>query len=98
MDRPIPQGTPVNLIMNVNSEAPMGVLAEGYIALLRGSLLVRKNDLKGERALSVFQKEAGLPLLRASKCPDFVLDRGHWFAEALSDDQKKQLMAFLETL
>jgi hypothetical protein len=95
---PIPQGTPVNLIMNVNPDAPMGVLAEGYVALLRGSLLVRKNYLKGERALSVFEKEAGLPLLRASKCPDFVLDRGHWFAEALTDDEKKQLMAFLETL
>ena len=95
---PIPEGTPVNLIMNVNPEAPIGALAKGYLALLRGSQLVKKNHLKGEQALSAFEKEAGAPLLRASKCPDFVLDRGHWFAEALSDDEKVQLMAFLETL
>jgi hypothetical protein len=46
----------------------------------------------------VFQDEAGQALLEASKCPDFVLDRGHWFAEHLTDDEKRQLKAFLKTL
>jgi len=36
--------------------------------------------------------------LKVSKCPDFVLDRGHWFAEGLSDEQKQQLKEFLKTL
>ena len=36
--------------------------------------------------------------MRASKYPDFVLDRGHWFAETLTDEQKKDLKAFLKTL
>jgi hypothetical protein len=95
---PIPQGTPVNLIMNINPEAPGDVLVGAVSAMTRGILLVRRDKLEGSAALRAFEKEAGLALLRASKCPDFVLDRGHWFGEALSDDEKKSLKAFLKTL
>ncbi len=95
---PIPQGTPVNLIANMNPEAPFDVLLNAEAALLRGSLMVKAHHLKGEPALRTFEREAGLPLLKASKCPDFVLDRGHWFGEALSDDEKQQLIVFLKTL
>jgi hypothetical protein len=95
---PIPQGVPVNLVMNFNPEAPLGAKIEAGAALLRGILLVRKGHLTGTRALAVFEHEAGRPLLAVSKCPDFVLDRGHWFAESLSDEEKRQLKAFLKTL
>jgi hypothetical protein len=68
--------------------------------LTRGILLIRKNNLPDEdgEALKAFEAQAGAPLLRVSKCPDFVLDRGHWFAEGLSDEQKRQLKEFLKTL
>lgn len=95
---PIPQGTPVNLIMNQNPEAPFDALLDAETSLLRGALLVKAQNLKGEPALRAFEHEAGLPLLKISKCPDFVLDRGHWFGEALSDDEKQKLIAFLKTL
>jgi hypothetical protein len=95
---PIPEGTPVNLIMNINPQAPPEVLLDAGTAFLRGILMVKAGNLKGEPALHTFEKEAGLPLLKASKCPDFVLDRGHWFGESLSDDEKNQLIAFLRTL
>jgi hypothetical protein len=95
---PIPQGTPVNLIMNLNPDAPGNVLVDAVTAMTRGILLVRRDKLEGSAALHAFEKEAGLPLLRASKCPDFVLDRGHWFGEALSEDEKNSLKAFLKTL
>jgi hypothetical protein len=95
---PIPMGTPVNLIMNMNPEAPLGDLVNGGASLLRGSLMVQKRNLSGADALQAFDQEAGLPLLRVSKCPDFVLDRGHWFGEALSDEEKTELKAFLKTL
>jgi hypothetical protein len=36
--------------------------------------------------------------MAASKCPDFVLDRGHYFGEALTDQEKMDLIAFLKTL
>jgi hypothetical protein len=95
---PIPQGTPVNLIMNINPEVPVDVLIDAGASLLRGSFMVRARNLDGKMALAVFEKEAGLPLLKASKCPDFWMDRGHWFGEALSDEEKHQLIAFLKTL
>jgi mono/diheme cytochrome c family protein len=95
---PIPQGTPVNLIMNMNPEAPTELMLKAGTALLRGAWMVKARGLKGESALHTFEKEAGLPLLTVSKCPDFVLDRGHWFGEALSDDEKQKLIAFLKTL
>ena len=66
-------------------------------ALARGLLLSRAKGDSPE-ALRVFEAEAGSALLTVSKCPDFVLDRGHWFAEGLSDTEKQQLKAFLKTL
>lgn len=95
---PIPAGTPVNLIMNINPEAPKGLLIDAGASLLRGSYLVSARGLKDKEALQAFEQEAGLPLLKASKCPDFWMDRGHWFGEALTDDEKHQLIAFLKTL
>jgi hypothetical protein len=106
---PIPKGTPVNLIMNMNPEAPVLDLVRATSGLARAILRVYKDDLldddpqtekrpKGHfQALAAFQEEAGPALLKVSKCPDFVADRGHWFGESLSDVKKKQLKAFLET-
>ena len=37
-------------------------------------------------------------LLKLSKCPDFVTDRGHLFGSALSDSDKRALIAFLKRL
>ncbi|NBA93597.1 hypothetical protein [Pseudomonas sp. R5(2019)] len=107
--RPIPKGTPVNLIMNMNPQAPVLDLVRATSALTRAILRVRKDDLLDDepttdqrpaghfQALAAFQEEAGPALLKVSKCPDFVADRGHWFGEYLSDVEKKQLKAFLET-
>ena len=32
------------------------------------------------------------------RTPGFVLDRGHYFGESLTDDEKSDLIAFLKTL
>jgi hypothetical protein len=37
-------------------------------------------------------------LLAASKCPDLVEDRGHYFGTSLPDDDKRALIEFLQTL
>jgi len=97
---PIPRGTPVSLIMNASPSADVGDIADAVFALLRGGSSVKQlpqNATEREK-LDAFEREAGLALLRVSKCPDFVLDRGHWFAEPLSDAEKVQLRAFLKTL
>ncbi|GLS19739.1 hypothetical protein GCM10007874_27560 [Labrys miyagiensis] len=95
---PIPKGTPISLLMNVNPAASTGDLAEAAFGITRGILRINKKGLTDDRAWWAFSKEAAIPLMRASKCPDFVLDRGHWFAESLTDDDKKDLKAFLKTL
>ena len=94
---PIPTGTPVNLIMNINPEAPTGDLLDAAFGMTRGILRIRKDSLPDGEAWQAFQEEAAGALMRASKCPDFVLDRGHWFAESLTDEQKTQLKAYLKT-
>lgn len=95
---PFPEGMPVNLLWSINPEAPAGDLIGGFSGLARGLLAIHKDHLQGAKALQAFEREAALPLLKASKCPDYVLDRGHWFAEGLSDQEKVQLKAFLRTL
>jgi hypothetical protein len=97
---PFPRGTPVSLVFNVNPQAPVGDLVDAVSGLTRGVLKIRKDKLpdEGGAALRAFEAEASLALLKASKCPDLVLDRGHWFAEGLSDSQKQDLAEFLKTL
>jgi hypothetical protein len=72
-------------------------------------LLRMKADLKAVKGKS--EKEAaeifkGLvpDLLKVSKCPDFVANKGHYFGTgftketaALSDDDKRALIEFLKT-
>jgi hypothetical protein len=97
---PIPRGTPVSLIINVNPQAPKGDLVDAASGFARGVLRIRKEGLSDENgaALRAFEAEAGLALVKASKCPDLVLDRGHWFADGLPADQKRHLAEFLKTL
>ena len=37
-------------------------------------------------------------LLSVSKCPDFVVDRGHEFGSRLADQDKRALIAFLKRM
>lgn len=109
---PIPAGTPVNLLSNVNL-LPEGMTLTERIAhqkkLLK--LLVRiKKDLKAmprgatdEQARQVWDNLVE-PLLEFNKCPDFVVNRGHYFGTShfkeepgLSDDDKYALIEFLKT-
>jgi hypothetical protein len=55
-----------------------------------------------EEARQKFANLAG-PMLALSKCPDFVVNRGHYFGTnagegpGLSDGDKEALIAFLKT-
>lgn len=100
---PIPKGTPINLLMNVNPQAPVMDLVRAVSGLTRGIIRAHQYNLPmGDppvhyEALAAFEAEAGPALLKVSRSPDFVADRGHWFGEHLSDIEKRQLKAFLET-
>ncbi|MEX2208511.1 MAG: hypothetical protein WEF50_20010 [Myxococcota bacterium] len=94
---PIPRGTPVNLLMNIDPEKPGELLAAG-VALTRALVEIHRDDLTGNDAYQVFRTTAAPALMAASKVPDFVLDRGHWFGEKLSVSEKEALIAYLKTL
>lgn len=116
---PIPAGTPVNLLASLNllSEDPdpaKQAVYEGKALKLVGQML---GDLKklppnatGEQAKQVLANLVD-PLLQLSKCPDLVVNRGHYFGTGyvepgdlhplgepgLSDSDKRALIEFLKT-
>jgi hypothetical protein len=117
---PIPAGTPVNLLANINplSESTRPEDRAKHTAKLVDLLLKLKRDLKSlpndiceqkpklrsqkeldainAQARKVFDKHVP-ELLSASKCPDFIVNKGHYFGTNLSDEDKFSLIEFLKT-
>ncbi|HEV3458864.1 MAG TPA: hypothetical protein VHG32_20115 [Thermoanaerobaculia bacterium] len=113
---PIPAGTPVNLLANVDL-LPDGMTAEQrlkhdtqvveLLLKLKATLGLVPVGASDEQAGHVLASLAG-PLLELSKCPDFVVNRGHYFGTSsfkeepgmeepgLSDDDKRALIEFLK--
>jgi hypothetical protein len=102
---PIPAGTPVGLLANFDPLPDTTRLRERIAhdkAVVKAVVqLVR--DLKSlpqgatdEQARQVFAN-VGEQLFALSKCPDYVVNRGHYFGSKLSDADKKALIAFLKT-
>ena len=105
---PIPKGTPVNLLANLNllSESRDLDHDKKVVDLLVKVKVALKSLPKGasdEEASKVFAPLVA-PLLELNKCPDFVVNRGHYFGTAyfdqepgLSDPDKRALIEFLKT-
>ena len=87
---PIPAGTPVSLLANLDLSSPKAL-----------PLLLRmKRELKTEGDFTKFADA----LFELSACPDYIVNRGHYFGSsyfseepALSDDDKRALIEFLKT-
>jgi cytochrome c5 len=97
---PIPQGTPVNLLANTDLELSAGNAIQLVRLVLNTNATLRdikSNGLTGDAATERLSKLVP-DLLAASKCPDFVADRGHPFGTRLPDDDKRALIAFLKRL
>ena len=102
---PIPKGTPINLLTNLDLEQNKVELA--------GVLLKMKKALKkieggsDEEAAKVFTDpdlHLVADLLKLSKCPDFVVNKGHYFGTelfkeepGLNEDDRWALIEFLKT-
>ena len=102
---PIPAGTPVNLLANINplSESLRPEDQAAHTAKLLDVVLKLKGDLKSlpdgatdDQARAVFDKHVP-ELLAVNKCPDFIVNKGHYFGSNLSDDDKHALIEFLKT-
>jgi hypothetical protein len=110
---PIPAGTPVNLLANLSiiSESRDTIDEKAQLKKVIELVVRLKHDLKAAQGKSdeelrqVFANLRG-PLLDLSKCPDFVVNRGHYFGTSylrdtdepgLNDDDKWALIEFLKT-
>ncbi|MEO8260236.1 MAG: hypothetical protein ABI868_23015 [Acidobacteriota bacterium] len=109
---PIPKGTPINLLANLRLLSESTALGDRAQQTRRALelLLETKAALKSlpANATDDQAKTAFAPLvdkfLESSNCPDFIVNRGHYFGTgyqtaepALSDADKRALIGFLKT-
>jgi hypothetical protein len=92
---PIPKGTPVNLIGNLQPDFGQLVLLQAKIG--KALLKIHTMNLSPEQATAELIK-AVPELLAANKCPDFIEDKGHYFGTDLPDNDKRALIEYLKTL
>ena len=101
---PIPKGTPVNLLSNIDLQKKDQLIQ--LLPRIIHDLKKLPADPTDEEAKAVFGNLVQ-PLLDVSKCPDFVVNRGHYFGTdylpagegetPLSDSDKLALIEFLKT-
>ncbi|MBV8547338.1 MAG: hypothetical protein JO088_21550 [Acidobacteria bacterium] len=103
---PIPQGTPINLISNLDldgagispSDPVRGrvIVTKALIAAVKALAEIRDqnmNDAEATARLKLIVPD----LLAANKCPDFVEDKGHEFGTKLPTADKRALIELLKT-
>jgi cytochrome c2 len=102
---PIPAGTPVDLLANFDPLPPTTSLRERLahdkavvkvVVQLLHDLKTLPQGATDEQARQVFAN-LGEQLFALSTCPDYVVNRGHYFGTHLSDADKQALIAFLKT-
>jgi hypothetical protein len=109
---PIPKGTPVDLLANLDllGEATTATDKLKHQEKVLDLLLTIKHDLAalppGTSDAEASKAFTNLvpKLMELSKCPDFVVNRGHYFGTSyfqeepgLSDDDKRALIEYLKT-
>jgi len=91
---PIPAGTPINLIANLE---PSFWDLLTLVPRIKADLdKIRDQQLDGEAAKKVFANLVP-DLIKANKCPDFIEDKGHYFGTQMPDADKRALIEYLKT-
>lgn len=94
---PIPKGTPVNLISNLDLENPNPLLTIKAIGSIVKALADIKIQNMNDQQATERLKQVVPDLIAANKCPDFVEDKGHLFGTTLPDADKRALIELLKT-
>ena len=97
---PIPGGTPIDLLANADLDLSSPDKVIGLIKLigkLQADLAeIQLRHLNPDASRQVMENLVP-DLLKISKCPDYVLDRGHYFGTNLPEPDKLALIEFLKT-
>ncbi len=110
---PFPTGMPVELLANLQMALDGGSAVDSLkldrdvlnaVLKLSSALGAARGKSDEEARKIVFASDVVDPLMKVSKCPDYVVNRGHYFGAAgvtgeapLSDTEKMALIAFLKT-
>jgi hypothetical protein len=97
---PIPVGTPIGLLSNLKLLADSPGRAAAQKDRVRALLLelVRQGGSDEARRQRWLESVDFVDsLLAVSKCPDLIVNRGHYFGADLDNEQKRALKAFLKT-
>lgn len=102
---PIPKGTPVNLLSNIDLKKKAEILK--LVPQILGSLKQVTAESSDEDIQQAFLPLVD-PLLEVNKSPDFVINRGHYFGTdflpesegevPLTENDKKALIEYLKTM
>ncbi len=99
---PIPKGTPVSLLTNIDLETDKLDLAK---LLLKMKEDLKRVEGKDDAEAAQVLKNLVPDLIKVSKCPDYVVNKGHYFGTSffkeeppLGDEDKRALIEFLKTL
>ena len=94
----IPEGTPINLLANINPDADPKELVAVCLKVKKTLAEIKLKNLDHAAAAEVLKTEVAPELFKISKCPDLIEDRGHYFGTGLSDAEKLALIEYLKTL
>lgn len=94
----VPQGTPVNLLANVDPDTDPKELAALFLHVKKALITIKLQNLEGDAVKEIMRREVAPALWRVSKCPDLIEDRGHYFGTELPDEDKLALIEYLKTL
>jgi hypothetical protein len=96
---PIPAGTPVDLLTNLDPDK-----MDKSVAALKQAIWVTKdlkkldpNKKEDQQKAEQLRNKLGEALLEASKCPDLLMDRGHYTAAALTPTEQQDLIDLIKT-
>ena len=95
---PIPEGTPVNLLANIDPDTNPKDLLALCLKIKKALLKIKLENLDSAAAKAVLKETVAPALFKVSKCPDLVEDRGHYFGTELPDADKRALIEFVKTL
>jgi mono/diheme cytochrome c family protein len=96
---PIPKGTPVNLLANVNPDADPAEFKNAKETAVQTLAEIDSKHLSDVEANKLLREKVAPELMKISKCPDFVMDEGHYFKwfDSMTEEDKNALIELLKT-
>jgi len=110
---PFPSGTPIELLANLQLVLDSGSTFDSLkldrdvlsaVLKLNAALNAARGKSDEDARKIVFSPDVVDALMKVSKCPDYIVNRGHYFGatgiegeEPLSDSEKEALISYLRT-